>query len=50
MQMDIGQGWKIRPGVFDGAISISTIQWLCVASKKHYNPFKRCCKFFQSLY
>jgi 18S rRNA (guanine1575-N7)-methyltransferase len=50
MQVDIGQGWKVRPGVFDGAISISTIQWLCVASKKHYNPFKRCCKFFQSLY
>lgn len=36
--------------MFDGAISISTIQWLCVASKKSYNPFKRCCKFFQSLY
>ncbi len=50
MQVDIGQGWKFRPGVFDGAISISTIQWLCVASKKFYNPFKRCCKFFQSLY
>lgn len=50
MQVDIGQGWKFRPGVFDGAISISTIQWLCVASKKHYNPFKRCCRFFQALY
>ena len=50
MQIDIGQGWKIRPGVFDGAISISTIQWLCVCSKKNFNPFKRCCKFFQSLY
>lgn len=49
-QVDIGQGWKVRPGVFDGAISISTIQWLCVASKKSDNPFKRCCKFFQSLY
>lgn len=40
----------MRPGIFDGAISISTIQWLCVASKKNDNPFKRCCKFFQSLY
>ena len=49
-QVDIGQGWKMRAGVFDGAISISTIQWLCVASKKSDNPFKRCCKFFQSLY
>lgn len=49
-QIDIGQGWKFRPGVFDGAISVSTIQWLCVASRKNDNPFKRCCKFFQSLY
>jgi 18S rRNA (guanine1575-N7)-methyltransferase len=48
--MDIGQGWKFRPGVFDGVISISTIQWLCVASRKNDNPFKRCCRFFQSLY
>ncbi len=48
--MDIGQGWKFRPGVFDGVISISTIQWLCVVSRKNDNPFKRCCKFFQSLY
>lgn len=36
--------------MFDGAISISTIQWLCVASRKNDNPFKRCCKFFQSVY
>ena len=49
-QVDIGQGWKFRAGVFDAAISISTIQWLCVASRKNDNPFKRCCKFFQSLY
>jgi 18S rRNA (guanine1575-N7)-methyltransferase len=45
-QVDIGQGWKLRPGVFDGAISISTIQWLCVATKKTDNPFRRLCKFF----
>lgn len=49
-QIDIGQGWKVRPGVFDGVISISTIQWLCVASKRSDVPYKRCCKFFQSLY
>jgi len=49
-QVDIGQGWKFRPGVFDGAISISTIQWLCVASRKQDNPFRRCCRFFQALY
>jgi 18S rRNA (guanine1575-N7)-methyltransferase len=45
-QVDIGQGWQIRPGVFDGSISISTIQWLCVANKKSDNPFHRVCKFF----
>ena len=48
--MDIGQGWKFRHGVFDGAVSVSTIQWLCVASRKHDNIFKRCLKFFESLY
>lgn len=50
MLTDIGQGFKFRPGSFDGAISISAIQWLCVASKKTYNPFKRLITFFQSLY
>jgi len=46
----MGQGFKMRAGTFDGVISVSAIQWLCVASKKNDNPFKRCCKFFQCLY
>lgn len=28
---DMGQGLPLRAGVFDGAISISAIQWLCNA-------------------
>lgn len=47
---DMGHGFKVRPGTFDGVISVSALQWLCVASKKHDNPFRRCCKFFQCLY
>ena len=46
---DIGQGFRFRPGVFDGAISISVIQWLCVSFKKSENPYKRCAAFFESL-
>jgi 18S rRNA (guanine1575-N7)-methyltransferase len=47
---DIGQGFKFRPGIFDGAISVSVLQWLFVASKKDYVPYKRLTKFFQGLY
>ena len=34
-------GFNFRPGVFDAVISISAIQWLCVAGKKRDNPYKR---------
>ncbi len=47
---DIGQGFKFRPGIFDGAISVSVLQWLFVAAKKDHNPYKRIQTFFQSLY
>lgn len=47
---DIGQGFKFRPGVFDGAISVSVLQWLFVAARKSHNPYKRLLMFFQSLY
>ncbi len=26
---DMGHGFPFRPGTFDGAVSISAIQWLC---------------------
>ena len=28
---DMGHGFGFRPGTFDGAISISALQWLCSA-------------------
>jgi 18S rRNA (guanine1575-N7)-methyltransferase len=47
---DIGQGVGFRPGTFDGAISISVIQWLCVSSSKAEIPQKRLARFFNTLY
>lgn len=47
---DLGQGIPFRAGSFDGAISISALQWLCNADKKSYNPSKRLYKFFSTLY
>lgn len=48
--MDIGDGVPFRPGTFDGAISISAIQWLCHANTREQSPQKRLLQFFQSLY
>ena len=31
---DMGHGFNFRPGTFDGAISISALQWLCSAEKR----------------
>ena len=47
---DLGQGLPFRAGAFDGAISISALQWLCNADKKEHVPPKRLYKFFSSLY
>jgi 18S rRNA (guanine1575-N7)-methyltransferase len=47
---DIGQGVGFRPGMFDGCISISVIQWLCNADRKSHNPWKRLSRFFGTLY
>ncbi|CAI5445382.1 unnamed protein product [Caenorhabditis angaria] len=47
---DMGKGMPFRPGSFDGAISISAIQWLCHANSSNENPRKRLYFFFQSLY
>ncbi|KAJ3091824.1 Williams Beuren syndrome chromosome region 22 protein [Quaeritorhiza haematococci] len=47
---DIGQGVGFRPGVFDGAISISVIQWLCNADKTGHVPRRRLMRFFSTLY
>jgi len=49
-QADLGQGLFFRPGAFDGAISISALQWLCNADKKSHEPRRRLSRFFQSLF
>lgn len=46
---DLGEGVPFRPGSFDGAISISAVQWLCNADQSNYNPKKRLEKFFSTL-
>eukprot|EP01087_Luapelamoeba_hula_P007659 TRINITY_DN1870_c1_g1_i1.p1 TRINITY_DN1870_c1_g1~~TRINITY_DN1870_c1_g1_i1.p1 ORF type:complete len:292 (+),score=58.87 TRINITY_DN1870_c1_g1_i1:94-969(+) len=48
--LDMGQGVPFRPGVFDGAISVSALQWLCNKDKSSHNPVLRMRAFFQSLY
>ncbi|XP_037806418.1 probable 18S rRNA (guanine-N(7))-methyltransferase [Lucilia sericata] len=47
---DMGQGMPFKPGTFDGAISISALQWLCNADKTSHNPHKRLYKFFSTLF
>jgi len=47
---DIGEGFSFAPGVFDGAISVSALQWLCNAEKSSHVPYKRLSVFFESLY
>ena len=49
-EADMGQGLFFRPGVFDGAISISAVQWLCNADRSVHNPRARLRTFFQSLF
>lgn len=47
---DMGQGVPLRRGVFDGAISISAVQWLCNADRSSHDPRKRLKRFFETLY
>lgn len=47
---DAGQGLRFRPGSFDGAISISALQWLCNCDRKGQEPWKRLRVFFERLY
>ncbi|KAL5017072.1 hypothetical protein ScPMuIL_006661 [Solemya velum] len=47
---DMGFGMPFKAGTFDGAISISALQWLCNADKKFHNPPKRLYQFFSTLY
>jgi 18S rRNA (guanine1575-N7)-methyltransferase len=47
---DMGTELPFRPGIFDGCISISAVQWLSYSNKKGEVPFKRLNCFFNSLY
>ena len=47
---DMGEGLGFKPGIFDGVISISALQWLCNADKKAHHPPRRLYRFFSSLY
>jgi len=47
---DMGSGFGFRSGVFDGAISISALQWLCNADTSTANPIQRINRFFNTLY
>src|SRR5690606_12160524 len=47
---DMGQGMPFRAGAFDGAISISALQWLCNKDKTCHNPVRRLSVFFSTLY
>jgi 18S rRNA (guanine1575-N7)-methyltransferase len=47
---DIGQGLPFKPATFDGAISISAIQWLCYSNSSDQDPRLRLNRFFSTLY
>lgn len=46
---DMGHGMPFKAGTFDGAISISAIQWLCHSNHSLHNPRKRLYTFFSTL-
>lgn len=48
--VDMGEGMPFKAGSFDGAISVSAIQWLCNADKSHHVPHKRLYQFFTTLF
>lgn len=47
---DAGHGCMFRAGSFDGAISISVLQWLCNADTSYNSPGARLSTFFTTLY
>ncbi|BGP37525.1 18S rRNA (guanine1575-N7)-methyltransferase [Rhodotorula kratochvilovae] len=50
MLADIGQGIPFRPSSFDGAISVSVLQWLCNADSTAHSPSGRLLRFFTDLF
>ena len=50
LQVDMGQGLPFRPGSFDGAVSVSALQWLCYSDASDQDPKLRLNRFFSTLY
>jgi 18S rRNA (guanine1575-N7)-methyltransferase len=50
IRQDLGQGLPFRIGCFDGAVSISVLQWLCQAERSEQDPRQRLFMFFMTLY
>ena len=50
LRCDMGQGFGFRAGLFDGAVSVSALQWLCYSDRKDHKASKRLDTFFTSLY
>ena len=50
IQHDMGLGLPFRDGTFDGAISVSALQWLCYDNDSRQSATKRLGRFFASLY
>jgi 18S rRNA (guanine1575-N7)-methyltransferase len=50
MLHDMGMGMPFRPGCFDGAISVSAVQWLSYSNDASHTPRKRLHAFFSTLY
>lgn len=50
MRGDMGEGLPFRPGAFDGAVSISAVQWLCQSDRRGQVPQRRLRALFQCLY
>ena len=50
LQHDMGLGLPFRDGTFDGAISVSALQWLCYDNSSKQTATKRLDRFFSSLY
>lgn len=47
---DLGTGLPLRRHIFDGAVSISAVQWLCNADRTGAEPRARLRAFFGTLY
>ena len=47
---DMGQGMPFKAGCFDGAVSISALQWICNVDKNTHVLYKRLGVFFSTLF